>query len=164
MMRMIITTTDGLKSEAFIPTTTSGVADRGWRTLTIPLPAITGFDRTNKQVASVAFSGDATSTFYLGELRVINDTTPLRVEPSVREMNLAAGDTVTLTAFGTGGATVLKYTWDFDSNDGIQVDSEGQVISRRFRVPGTYTVTVTVSDTYGLKSPFSTTIRVVVNG
>ena len=162
-MRMVITTTDGLRSEAYVPISSGGNNANGWKQVGVPLQAIAGFDRTNKIVKEVAFAGDATSTFFVGEMRILNDATPLYVEPNVRDLNLALGDEVEFMAFGTGGASILKYAWDFDSSDGVQTDAEGQVIKRKFRKPGKYTITLTVSDIFGLKKPFSTTIQAEVN-
>lgn len=166
-LRLLVTTTDGKKSEAYLPITTSGSGQRGWRTVGVPLQAIAGFDRTNKIIKEVSISGDATATFYLGEMKVINDSTPLYVEPNHRELNLALGSEVEFIAYGQGGASVLKYTWNFGADAagkaGTEVDAEGQVVKRKFRKPGTYTITLTVSDAYGLKKPYSTQIKVVVN-
>lgn len=161
-IRIIITTTDNKKSEAYIPVTTSS-GSNSWRTVAIPLQAISGFDKTNKEVKEIALAGDVTTTFYLGDLRVINDTTPITGDPTGRDFNLALGDTIELGANGFGGSSILKYSWDFDSKDGIQEDATGQWIRRQFRKPGTFTVTLTISDQYGLKKPYSTTINVKVN-
>lgn len=129
----------------------------------MPLQAITGFDRTNKIVSAIAISGDATSTFYVGDLKVVNDSTPIRGDTTVHTLNLALGDEVILSANASGGSSILKYTWDFDDKDGIQIDAEGRTIRRKFRKPGTYTITLTVSDYYGLKPSYSTTISARVN-
>ena len=161
-LRFVITTTDGKRSEGFLPIATSTSKEK-WRRVGMPLNAIQGFDRTNKIVKEIAISGDATATIYVGEVTILSDTTPIFGEPNVRELNLALGDEREFWATASGGASVLKYTWDFDSADGIQVDAEGQVIKRRFRVPGEYTVTLTISDVFGLKQPYSTTMKVVVN-
>jgi len=162
--RFIVTTTDGKRSEAYVPINIRAHGDdRGWLTAAVPLQAITGFDRTNKQIASFAISGDATSTFYVGDLRIISDTTPIRGDTNAHSLNLALGEEVELNAFGDGGASILRYTWDFDDSDGIQVDAEGQSVKRKFRKAGTYNITVTISDYYGLKAPYKTTIKVVVN-
>jgi hypothetical protein len=96
-------------------------------------------------------------------MRVVNDTTPIRGDVNQTNLNLALGDEIEFIAHGMGGSSVLKYTWDFDSADGIQVDAEGQVIKRKFRKPGDYTITLTVTDAYGLKAPYSTTIKAKVN-
>lgn len=162
-LRFVITTTDGKRSEAYVPISTSGSGDRGWRTAAIPLQAITGFDKTNKIVSSIALAGDSTAVFYIGDLRVINDATPITGDPNVKTLNLALGDEVDLYAIGLGGSSVLKYLWDFDAKDGIQVDAEGQSIKRKFRKPGKYTITVTIADAFGLKAPHVTTISVTVN-
>lgn len=162
-MRVIVSTTDGKKSEAYVPISTSSSGERGWKSVAIPLQSISGFDRTNKTVESIGFSGDVTTTFYVGDLRVVNDSTPLRVDANARTLNLALGDEFVFIANGSGGASILKYTWDFDDKDGIDIDAEGQVVRRKFRKAGTYTITLTVTDFFGLKPPFSTTLTAKVN-
>jgi hypothetical protein len=162
-VRCIITTTDGKKSEVYIDLTSAIPNSRGWKSVGVPLVSIPGFDKTNKVVKSIAFSGDTIGTFYVGELKVVNDTTPLYVEPSVYELNLALGDEIALSGYGSGGSSQLRYTWDFDAADGVDVDAEGQTVRRRFRKPGNYTITVTVHDQFGLKKPHSSTIKVIVN-
>ena len=163
-VRFVVTTTDNLRSEAYIPVATSISAQDGWRQVGIPLRAIRGFERTNKTIKEITVASDSTSAFYLGDLRVVSDPTPIRAEPSVRSLNVALNDIATLSAQGEGGSSVLRYTWDFDESDGISVDAEGASVTHKFRKPGTFTVTVTVQDEYGLKDPYSTTIKVKVNG
>lgn len=160
-VRVIVTTSDGKKSEAFVKINQGA----SWLSVAVPLAAINGFDKTNKQVTGLAFSGDATATFYVGDVKVVNDSTPISGDFSPRsDMNLALGDEVTFTASGFGGSSVLKYTWDFDATDGDgQIDAEGQVIKRRFRKPGDYIVTLTISDAYGAKAPVKSTVKVHVN-
>jgi PKD repeat protein len=146
---VIITTSDGKKSEAYIPVDTS--------------VSISGFDRTNKTVKSIAISGDATATFFVGDISIVNDSTPITGDVNTHDLNLAQGDEFEFTASGSGGSTPLKYTWDFDASDGIQVDAEGRSVTRKFRKPGNYIITLTISDLYGLKTPYTTTIKAVVN-
>lgn len=162
-IRVILTTEDGKKSEAYIPIATGAASAKGWRTVGVPLQSISGLGSTDMKIKEIDLSGDATSTFYLGDLKIVNDSTPLYGEPNVRELNLALGDEVTFTASGSGGSSVLKYQWDFDSADGIQVDAEGQTVKRKFRKPGKVVVTLTVADANGLKKSYSTTIDVTVN-
>lgn len=161
MVRMIVTTTDGKKSEAYIPVVTTSKGERGWNQFAIPLQAISGFERTNKIVKELAFSGDTTATFYLGDLRIINDTTPISGEANIDRTNMALGDEGILTAYGNGGASVLEYQWDFDS-DG-QIDATGQYVKRKFRQPGDWTITLTIADKYGLKKPYTSQLKVHVN-
>ncbi|MBN1809162.1 MAG: TIGR03790 family protein [Planctomycetes bacterium] len=44
------------------------------------------------------------------------------------------------------GPNQLTYSWDFDDSDGIQVDATGVNPTHAYGAPGTYTVTLTVSD------------------
>jgi hypothetical protein len=163
ILRLVIKTEDGLRSEAFLDVPAAQASTDGWRTVGIPLQAINGFDRTNKKVTSISFSTDAVASVYLGDVRVLDDSTPIFGEPNQREYNLALGDEIVLGGSGYGGATPLRYTWDFDASDGISIDSEGQSVKRKFRVPGEYTVTFTIRDQYDVKKAHSSTIKVVVN-
>ena len=162
-VRIVITTTDGKKSEAYIDLSSAIPSKSGWKEAGIPLAAIAGFDRTNKIVKSMAFSGDTIGTFYVGEIKISSDETPLYVDANHFELNLAIGDQIVFYAYGTGGATPLKYTWDFDASDGVLVDAVGSSIRRKFRMPGEFVITLTVHDKYGFKKPYSTTIKVTVN-
>ncbi len=168
-VRMIVTTTDGKKSEAYLPISTSSAGERGWKTVAIPLQAISGFDRTNKIVRDIAFSGDATTTFFVGDVRVVNDSTAIRGEiDGRRTYNLALGDKLTFVGRGEGGASVLEYAWDFDDADGTDdVDAIGQAVTHQFRhanADGKNTkVTLTVRDKYGLKPSVTSTVEVHVN-
>lgn len=174
-IRIIVTTTDGKKSEAIISTSAASSGERGWRQAGIPLQAIKGFDKTNKIIKDIAFSGDVSTAFYIGDMRILSDKTPIRAEPNFRNAVATTNDNIIFSANGFGGSSVLKYEWDFDETDGIQVDAEGQSVRYRFRIPsndqaggrvkpgGVYVVTLTVRDQYGLKEPYSTTIKVKIN-
>jgi len=174
-IRIIITTTDGKRSEAILPAATSSSNDRGWKQASIPLQAIRGFEATNKIVQSISFAGDVSTAFYVGDVRVLNDKTPIRGEPTFRTLQTERNATNVYAANGFGGSSVLKYTWDFDDADGIQVDAEGQAVRYKYRVAsddqtnpstvrkdGVFIVTLTISDAYGLKEPYSTQLKVKV--
>jgi hypothetical protein len=162
-VRFVITTTDGLKSEVRVPIADAAGKD-GWRSVAIPLQSISGFGRTNKIIKEIGISGDALSTFYIGDIRTLSDETPITGELlTAKDFNLALNDTREFRAAGYGGASVLRYTWDFDASDGIQVDAEGPVVTKKFRKAGDYVVTLTISDAAGLKKPWTTTFKVRVN-
>lgn len=163
MVRVVLTTDDGMKAETFVDLKNTAPNERGWRKVGVPLAAINGWAKSSKKLKSVALSLDTVGTIYVGDLQILKDETPIYAEPSVREMNLALGDQVTLSAMGYGGSSPLKFAWDFDKEDGVTADAEGQSITRRFRKPGSFIVTLTVSDIYGLKKPYSTEIKVQVN-
>jgi len=159
-IRLIITTTDGLKSEAY--TEVPAGADTRWEKVGFPLQAINGFDKTNKQIKEVAFAADSVGSFYVGHMEVINDSSPVQGEMNYRsDQNIGLSTELEFNALGFSGASPLKYAWDFDG-DG-QIDAEGQHVKRRFRKEGTFKVTLTISDVYGLKKPYSTSINVKVN-
>ncbi|MBS1710616.1 MAG: PKD domain-containing protein [Armatimonadetes bacterium] len=162
-IRVVFTTTDGKHGEVYLDVSTSLKDERGWFSVGVPLQAINGLANTNKVLASISVSLDSVATVYLGQASIFRDSTPVFADPNVRELNLGYGDEFTFTASGSAGATPVKFLWDFDSSDGISVDAEGPSVKRRFRTAGTFTVTLTAVDIYGLKQPYKTTIQVTVN-
>lgn len=162
-IRLVIGTSDGLKSEAYLDITTVVKTPEGWFNVGVPLQAINGLARTNKKITSIAISGDSIATYYIGKIRIFSDTTPVFAQTNAQDMNIAYGDIVNFVASGYAGSTPVKFMWDFNAADGIQVDAEGQTVKRKFLTPGTYTVTLTAVDIYGLKKPYSTTFKVTVN-
>lgn len=168
VLRLVLVTSDEKKTELELPLETAAKVRDDWSEIAIPVPMIPNLKNTSGLVKELQIFGDATATLYLGEARVVHDETPIRVEPLNVPETIAVGDTLTFVASAEGGATPLKYQWDFDETDGIQVDAEGRAVKHKFvkvrdveksnggtrykeRQP--YTVTLTVSDYYGLKKP-----------
>lgn len=113
------------------------------------------------QLAQLAIFGDKYQQFYLGEITLVTDDTEIAVEP-LDEQTATINDALTFTGDAQGGASTLKYSWDFDANDGIQEDKVGQNVSYTYRKAGKYKVTLTVSDVDGLKKPATTTVELDV--
>jgi hypothetical protein len=169
MVRTIIWTSDGKKSEAYLKLPPS-TATHPWKQVAIPLDKVNGFANTNKIVTAISFSGDATTTYYVGDIEVVHDASPITGQMNATEpLNLALGDTVTFVGTGDAGSTILKYAWSFDNSTGttnpdeIKVDAIGQAVKHKFRKAGKFTVTLMIEDYYGQKKPFVTSIPVTVN-
>ena len=56
--------------------------------------------------------------------------------------------------------SIILYEWDFDASNGIAVDDTGVTASHHYSGPGTYTVTLTVTDEFGFKCSDTTTVEV----
>ena len=55
----------------------------------------------------------------------------------------------------------IAYSWDFDNDDGIQMDATGPKVYHTYGKGGNYTVTLTVTDERGMTSDDTATITVV---
>jgi hypothetical protein len=158
-LRLVITTTDGKLSEAMLPVRSAGK----WIQAGIPVSMIPGFAKTNKTIQSIAVSGDAPSYFYVGEIKVATDESPIQGHIHNEALNIGKGTEVVLQGSAEGGATPLVFAWDFNSTDGVQEDAVGPAVRHKFRLPGTFKVTLTVKDVYGIKTPWVGTFDVTVN-
>jgi FOG: PKD repeat len=121
-------------------------------------PMVTG---DAAKLKSLAIFGDKYQQFTIGEINVITDDTDINVEP-LEDQIAFVNDSLTFVAIAEGGASTLRYSWDFDAKDGIQEDAVGRVVEHGWRTPGTYKVTLTVSDEDGLKKPQTTSIDIEV--
>lgn len=161
-VRMVIQTSDGKKSEAYLRVDASQAVGSGWRTVSIPLESIAGFDRTNKLLKNITLSTDKMSTIYVADLRVLKDTTPIQAEIEDQSRSIRQGAKLRFDAYGDAGITPLLFTWDFDASDGLQTDASGPTTTHTFERIGKYTITLTVSDFFGIKSAVHKTIAVTV--
>jgi hypothetical protein len=158
-IRLVIRTSDGKLSEAMLPISSTGK----WVKTGIPVSRIPGFAKTNKSISSVAVSGDAPAVFYIGEIGVYTDPTPIQGYLTNTDQNIGLGTELVLSGSAESGITPVEYVWDLDDRDGVQEDAIGQAIRHKFRVAGQFRVTLTIRDIYGLKKPWSSSFAVTVN-
>ncbi len=72
------------------------------------------------------------------------------------------GSPVTFDASAsTDDKGIVSYSWDFDASNGITSEATGKIVTKTYATAGTYTVTLTVTDTSGQKA--TDTVKVVVN-
>ncbi|MBS1717078.1 MAG: hypothetical protein JSS72_05035 [Armatimonadetes bacterium] len=163
-MRVLIATTDNLRSEIYLEANTSFVLDHGWRQLAFPLSAVKGFDRTNKIIKSISISADQATSIYVGDMKFVKDVTPIQGDIADKgPINVGLGGEVDFKTYGYAGSTILRYEWCFDSDKGFEPDAEGGEVRHRFWRPGDYTVACRISDRYGLKKPLTVSVKVKVN-
>lgn len=160
-MRVVVVTADGKQYEAVAPFDPPLTDQEGWFPIGVALGAFKGI-APDTQIREIRLFGDAYGVFYIGEIRIATDATPITGDAG-EEQIVAANDLVRLEARASAGITPLRYSWDFDASDGIQEDATGRVVTTRYRKPGEYTVTLTVTDIYGMKKPFVATTKVIVN-
>ena len=77
-----------------------------------------------------------------------------------------AGQTVTFNAIGShatvGAGTLADYTWSF--GDGAEYDSgPDPVVAHHYSFPGSWSVTLTVTDAFGLDASYTATLDVPAN-
>lgn len=141
-------------------------SEPSWVRVAIPFTQFKGAPKmTSYRLREMRIFGDATDTFFIGQISTITDDEPISVEP-LEEQVVAVNDRVEFVGSAEGGIAGLKYSWDFDKSDGIQEDAIGARVFHTFRraTPENrpYTITLTVSDISGAKRPVSVEATVEV--
>jgi len=124
---------------------------------TAPAEPLTG---NAVMLASIAVGGDRYQQFNIGDIDIITDDTNILIDP-LDEKIAFVQDQLTFTATAQGGASTLRYSWDFDGDK--KEDKTGKSVQQVWRKPGKYNVVLTVSDIDGLKPPATTSVVVDVS-
>lgn len=165
-LRAVLVTTNNRRYEMDMPLDGAPrTRQEDWRRFAIPIAAIGGGKGIDGPVKEIQIFGDSPTYLYVGEIRVTHDDTPIRVG-DLPERIVPVNEELTFTASADAGSSPLKYEWTFYTNVGDEqsrnVDAEGRTAKHRFRKSGDYTVTLTVSDPYGIKKPVTTKTKVTV--
>lgn len=157
----VLLISDSDKAVEFMLPIAYGRNDGQWRQLNIPITAISGLKADNARIKEIRIFGDSPTTFWLGRIGVALDATPITVG-RMADKFIPRNARDRFAASANGGLSALKYTWDFNAADGLQDEMEGRAVTHSFFKSGEYTVTVTVSDYYGIKPSAKSSIHVRV--
>jgi hypothetical protein len=142
-------------------------SEPSWVRVAIPFTQFKGAPQmASYRLREIRIFGDATDTFFIGQVSTITDNEPISVEP-LEEQVVSVNDRVEFMGSAEGGIAGLKYSWDFDKSDGIQEDAIGARVFHTYTKPTPenrpYSVTLTVSDISRAKRPVSveTTVEVI---
>ncbi len=159
-LRWVLTLADGRQTETMRPLPENAVLGDGWVTVAVPLSALKftgGTAPAQDALQSLVVTADGYSQFSIGSLTVVTDSTPITVTAGP-EQTTSASSPIILHATGDGGASALRYAWDFDTQGGFVDQAEGQTVTVQYDTGGKdYTATVTVTDVDGIKPPVTAT-------
>lgn len=151
-VRLVFVSNTGVKVSLERPTNPLD-PDDNWVRMAVPLAKLDVPEGTSEfRLKRLIICTDIPGTLYLGEAKIVTDNVPIKVD-SLGVQTVAVYDDVFLVANATGGVSSLKYAWDYDSSNGLQVESTTKVGRYVYLRGGDFTVTLTVSDIDGLKEP-----------
>lgn len=161
-VRLVLKPETGPSAECQVDVTGLKIGDDGWTAISFPLSALKGKqERADYKIKRLVISGDGSEPFYIGQIHIVTDTKPISADPGLDQF-VASNDDVMFRPHADGGAAALRYAWDFDSRDGIQEDALGEIVYHKYQKAGDYTVTLTVSDVFGIKTSVSKTLKIEV--
>ena len=146
--------------------------DDHWMRVAVPLAKFQVGEKPVDQfrLKRLLVMSDLPTTTYLGEMKLVTDNSKLTVE-SLDTQTLAIMDDALWVAEAEGGVSSLLYSWDFDAANGIQHESDAMV-GRYIYTMGRkdangndipFVVTLTVTDSDGLKAPVTVTAAIEIS-
>lgn len=133
-----------------------------WYRIVVPLSQFSGPGKDPEaRLQKVALFGDIEDHFWIGRMRIVSEEQPLQADAG-RNRKVRVDQEVRFTAAEQEFGVRARYAWDFDSWDGITEDQVGREVTWTFDEAGYYTVTLTVTDPAGQKTPQTDTILVLV--
>ena len=137
--------------------------DDNWMRVAVPLIKLkTSDDVTDFRLKRLLVMTDVPTTLALGEMKLVTDSSPIKVE-ALSTQSVIITEQVLWVAEANGGVSSLKYSWDFDAVNGTQRESTGMIGRYIYLRGGTFTITLTVSDVDGVKTPVNVVTTVDVN-
>jgi PKD repeat protein len=137
------------------------VVDRpGWRNGNALVLIITG---AGTRVAE-SYDGDSIGAPLLYVEYIANEAPVAVIDAPVTDMTVTVGASVSFAATGTDpdGSLPLSFLWDFGGGSPNQtMEDPGGIL---FDMPGIYTVTLTVTDSFGLMDTDQVTVSVTTPG
>ena len=119
---------DGSRSETLRPISVTLGEDINWLRASIPLSAIPSPPSGSAQLAKLYIGADVPATLNIGEIRLITDTTPITADAGT-DKTVPLNTQVTLVGTGEGGASSLKYEWNFDTPNAQPFVPEAEGVS-----------------------------------
>ncbi len=157
-VRLEFTLENGKKADVYraIPEATDASAGEGWYSVNVPVSAL-NLGGTDSPLKSVTIGGNQFGIFYIGRIKLASKTAAPNLSIDGPD-KVAPGQPVTLRVKGASDLDSLKYTWDFNANDGRNDQATGNIATTRYYTPDQdMTITLTASDLDGVNPPVKVT-------
>jgi hypothetical protein len=152
-MRIVLFTDQGQLVADPVPVIATTKDKRGWIPVNAALARFSG-TKGARELRAVGLFSDQTDKFYLGQLRLIVDHTPVKVTVKA---NPGMGRTDTLVDFTTelsgGPVDDPQVVWSFGEGEKGQEQAFGTHVKYVYKKPGDFIVTATVKDKAGVRAP-----------
>lgn len=138
------------------------LGDRGWRRIDVPINKFLPKPKNVFQVERMVIAGSPAEEFYIGQIAIIRDPTPIQVRIVPHDTRVRAGEQSAVAIEVEAGAAQTRVSWDFDGSDGIQEDAVGPAVWFSRNEPSGYTITYTVTDVDDNKATVTGTMSIKV--
>jgi hypothetical protein len=125
-----------------------GTGSKGWRRVAIPLSVFQGKEK-GRELRGLAIFADASDSFYIGQIKLTVDETPIALDIKADKSAPRVGEVVTFNAKVEAGDTLTEVRWRF----GPGAEVTGEKVSYIYQAPGDYQVTCLAEAVAGAKKP-----------
>lgn len=149
-----------IPAEKFYPQTEINAT---WRRIAIPLNSFIGTKLPAGNLERLLISADSPTDFLLGRIAFVRDVSPLQLRIAALPNQVRAQEAISFFAHVEADLTPYIISWDFGTHEQASIDASGESATFQYPKSGTYTVTATVTDRYGIKEPVMAQSIVTIN-
>ena len=154
-MRIVLFTEQGQLVADPVPVIATTKDKRGWVPVNVALARFSGA-KGARELRAVGLFSDQTDRFYLGQLRLIVDHTPIKVTVKANPGMARTDQLVDFTTELTGGPVDdPQIAWSFGEGEKGQEQAFGTHVKYVYKKSGDFIVTATVKDKAGVRAPAS---------
>lgn len=151
-IRVVLISDTGVKIPIVCPTTPLNPEDN-WVRVAVPLAQLSiPQGQTGFKLARLVIASSTTSMFYLSQVKLVTDANPIKVD-NISSQVVAVGDMLYFQGNIRSGVSPVLCAWDFGDGTVIKAGPKTRIVSHQFNKGGDFTVSLTVSDALGVKSP-----------
>ena len=158
-LRVVLESAEGKSVE--VTSDIPSKSENGWFHVCIPFKAFGFSPGDSFALSRILVFTDVPENMFIGQISSIKDNTPITVDIG-DEQTIAVVDTITFRAVAEGGASMLRYSWNFGDGDPEGDDAEGEMVNHRFTKGGEFIVKAIVKDYWGIKKPVVKTVKIIV--
>ncbi|MDQ2799587.1 MAG: hypothetical protein M3Y13_08100 [Armatimonadota bacterium] len=185
-LRLQLMFADGRQADVVRPIseTADAAAGEGWYSVNVPLSTLNLSGAADPMLKSMTIGGDHYGVFFIGRIQLATDKPTLNFTIDGPD-HIPAGVPIKLIAKGDPGLSVVKYDWNLGADSGVpdpatdttapaagipamtvlaRSANDDTIVVQYSTAGEDHTITLTVTDTDGLKKPVTVTKTIHVQG
>lgn len=161
-LRVMLISDTGVKVPIMCPTNPLDLEDN-WVRVAIPMAKLViPKEQTSFKLARLVVASSTKATFWLSQIKLVTDNNPIKVD-GLSSQVVAVGDYLYFQANVRAGVSPVLCSWNFSDGTVVAAGPKTRIVSHPFNKGGDFTISLTVTDALGVKTPVTVSNTISVS-